>query len=99
MLRSTLRKLAKGRGAAPRRSPRASTRRPSLEALEDRLVLSAATQFGSTPLIAADPGGADHARPAPPRAADRANGRRTLRMAQRSPPPAGADADDVWRSL
>jgi hypothetical protein len=44
MLRTTLRKLARGRGATPRRSPRASTRRPTLEALEDRLVPSTITE-------------------------------------------------------
>jgi hypothetical protein len=43
MLRSTLRKLAKGWGEMPRRSPRA-TRRPMLEALEDRLVPSTITE-------------------------------------------------------
>jgi hypothetical protein len=40
MLRTTLRKLAKGWGTTPRRSPRVSTRRPFLEGLEDRLVPS-----------------------------------------------------------
>src|SRR6516225_6462251 len=48
MLRAVLRKLAKRR---------ASTRRPSLEALEDRLVpTSLAFQFGNALFIDADPG-------------------------------------------
>jgi hypothetical protein len=57
MLRATLRKLAKGRDAPSRRSPRAPTGRPILEALEDRLVPSTlAFQFGSALFIEADPG-------------------------------------------
>jgi hypothetical protein len=56
MLRATLRKLARGRGATPRRSSRAPNRRPTLEALEDRLVPSFAVQFGSTLIVKADPG-------------------------------------------
>jgi hypothetical protein len=63
MLRTTLRKLVRGCGVTPRRSPRASTRQPSLEALEDRLVLSTATSFGSTLGIIASPGSANHVRP------------------------------------
>jgi hypothetical protein len=56
MLRSTLRKLSKGWGTNHRRPARAPTRRPTLEALEDRMVLSTAHQFGSTLVIQADPG-------------------------------------------
>jgi hypothetical protein len=57
MLRSTLRKLGKRWGTSPRRSPRASARRPALEALEGRMVPSTlAFQFGSALFIEADPG-------------------------------------------
>jgi hypothetical protein len=57
MLRTTLRRLAKGWGTSPRRPSRVSTHRPTLEALEDRMVLSTAHLFPNGVLsISASPG-------------------------------------------
>jgi hypothetical protein len=57
MLRTTLRQLAKGWGTSPRRPSRVSTHRPTLEALEDRMVLSTAHLFPNGVLsISASPG-------------------------------------------
>jgi hypothetical protein len=58
MLRSTLRKLAKGLTSTSRRPARAATRRPTpaVEGLEDRMVLSTTAFTGPTLSIFASPG-------------------------------------------
>ena len=56
MLRSAWRHWMKDWARTSRRPQRASTRRPSLEALEARLVPASAFQNGSTLNIVADPG-------------------------------------------
>jgi hypothetical protein len=62
MLRSVWRHLKKDWTRTSRRPGRASTRRPTLEVLEDRLALSSATQLASTLRIVADPGTSTAAR-------------------------------------
>jgi hypothetical protein len=56
MLRSIWRHWKKDWAMTSQRSARASTRRPTLEALEDRLVPAAAFQIGPNLTIVADPG-------------------------------------------
>jgi hypothetical protein len=63
MLHSVWRHLKRDWTRTSRRPGRASTRRPTLEALEDRLALSSATQLGSTLNITVDPGTPSNVRP------------------------------------
>src|SRR5260370_28234943 len=62
MFRSIWRLWKKDWARTSRRPSRASTRRPTLEALEDRMVLSSAHQVGPTLNIISDPGTATHVR-------------------------------------